>query len=115
MDNNLAEAEKLIAKFAKENIGFSEVALWQDPTIIQVLVDVKNFDKAIRIMKDKYSTNPQDIQPLVSLSAIYLKSGDKWAAIDQLKKIKAIKPEYTATVDKYIKDIEDGKDPTNTK
>ncbi len=108
-------AENLIADYAKDNKDFSPDVIWEDAMAIQSLVDMKYFDKAISIVKNKISKNPEDIQSIVSLSAIYLKQGNRWAAIEELKKIKVIKPEYSATVDKYIKDIQDGKDPTNSK
>lgn len=115
VNGNLNNAEIAVSDFAKLNSGFSPDTLWEDAMVIQSLVDMKYFDKAIAVVQNKINKSPGDVQSIVSLSAIYLKQGNRWAAIEELKKIKVIKPEYTATVDKYIKDIQDGKDPTNSK
>ena len=97
---------------AKKDPTFKKETIWQDPFVIQALMDIKDFDKAIEIAKNKVKNNPEDIQSLVSLSTVYLKQGDKESAIRELRKIKDIEPMYATEVDKYIQDIKDGKDPS---
>ncbi len=111
-DGKINDVDKILADYTQNNAGFNKNTVWSDPSVIQAMVDVKAFDKAISIAKQRVLDNPKDIQAEISLSVIYLKSGDKWSAIEELKKIKDIEPGYTADVDKYIKDIQDGKDPT---
>ena len=111
-NGKINEIDPLLVDHVKYEPAFKAESVWNDPVVLQALMDAKIFDKAITIAKKKVDDNPKDIQSLVSLSAVYLKSGDKWAAIETLKKIKAIEPGYSAEVDKYVKDIEDGKDPS---
>jgi O-antigen ligase len=111
-NGKINDVDQLLSDHVKYNSAFKAETIWNDPVILQALMDIKNFDKAIAIAKKKVDDNPSDIQSLISLSAVYLKSGDKWSAIEALKKIKMIEPGYASDVDKYIKDIQDGKDPS---
>ena len=111
-DNRLKDVDGILDDHAKLDPTFDKNTIWSDPVVIQGLMDVKAYDKAISIAKQRVASNPQDIQSLISLSAIYLKSGDRSSAIETLKVIKTIQPGYAADVDKYIKEIQDGKDPT---
>ncbi len=111
-DGKINDVDKVLTDHAQINPGFDKNTVWSDASVVQSMIDVKAFDKAIAIAKQRVLDNPKDIQAKVSLSAIYLKSGDRWSSIEELKKIKVIEPGYTAEVDKYIKEIQDGKDPT---
>ncbi|MEI6042226.1 MAG: O-antigen ligase family protein [bacterium] len=112
-NNKAGDIDALLNEQVKIDPTFKNDSVWADPMVLQALLDTKSFEKAISIAKQRIVNNPQDIQAVISLSAIYLKAGDRYASIEELKKIKALKPEYTADVDKYIKDIQDGKDPSS--
>ena len=106
------DVDKVLDEHAKLNPGFNKSTIWSDQVILQAMIDTKAFAKAISIAKQKVADNPGDVQSLISLSALYLKSGDRWSSVEELKKIKVLQPSYAADVDKYIKDIQDGKDPS---
>jgi O-antigen ligase/tetratricopeptide (TPR) repeat protein len=111
-NNKIKEIDPILDEHIKINPTFKRETIWNDPAILQALINVKAFSKAISLAKQKVAENPYDIQALISLSAVYLKSGDKWSSIEELKKIKKLEPSYSADVDKYIQDIKDGKDPS---
>ena len=117
-DNKIGDVDKILDDHAKDiNVikvdpTFDKITVWADPIIMQAMVDVKAFDKALSIAKKMVHDNPKDVKAEVSLSAVYLKSGDKWSAIEELKKVKILQPSYAADVDKYIKDIQEGRDPS---
>jgi tetratricopeptide (TPR) repeat protein len=112
-NNKTSEVDKILDDHAKLNPGFDKNTMWSDPVVMQALVDAKEFVKAISIAKQRVASNPKDVQAVISLSAVYLKAGDRWSSIEELKKIKLMQPSYADAVDKYIKDIQDGKDPSN--
>jgi len=111
-NSQIKEVDSVLDGHAKIDLAFKKESVWNDPIILQALIDTKAFGKAVAVAKQKVTDNPKDVQALISLSAIYLKSGDKWSSIEELKKIKLLEPSYAADVDKYIKDIQDGKDPS---
>ena len=113
-NNKLDQVDKLMIDQDKITPNFDKSAIWTDSSILQALADIKAFDRAISYAKQKVDANPKDVQSLVSLSVMYLKAGDRGLSIETLKKIKSLKPEYGATVDNYIKQIEEGKDPSAT-
>jgi len=111
-DSKMSDVDAVLDDHVKIDPSFDKNTIWSDSVVLQSLMDVKNYSKALEIAKQRVVKNPKDVQAEISLSAIYLKSGDRYSAIEELKKIKAIEPGYSADVDKYIKDIQDGKDPS---
>lgn len=111
-NNKIDSIDKVLDDKAKIDPTFNKNQFLSEPMIMQGFVEVKAFDKALAVAKQKVKDNPTDIQAQISLSAVYLKMGNRYASIEELKKIKLMEPRYASDVDKYIKDIRDGKDPS---
>jgi tetratricopeptide (TPR) repeat protein len=68
-------------------------------------------DKLIAIQKQRIIEKPDDIQPLISLAAGYLKIGQREKSIETLEEAAQKHPDYKSRVATWIEQIRAGQNP----
>lgn len=96
-----AEADALLTD------GFGTVVV-NDPRLLQVLVNIKRYDRVIEIWKMRVQQNPNDAQQHVGLAAAYFTTGDKTNAIAELQRAAQLNPSLAAQIQAVIAGIKDG-------
>lgn len=104
---NLTTFDALVAEGKINGIDLNS-----DARVIQALLETKNFTRLINIAKQKIAENPNDIQARVSAAAIYVKAGDRAAAIRELRAAIQLEPLFKDKAEEYIKIIQAGGDPS---
>ena len=99
--------DKTIAEGLANNVDVSV-----DPRVLQAFLDTKDFARLVATAKKAIEGKPKDPQVHISAAAIYLKAGDRAAAIKELQIAASLAPEFKAQSDKYIEIIRKGGDPT---
>ena len=110
---NINIVDTLVADKASSTPSFDSTDFWVDAGILQALADAKQFDRLIYVLKKSISKDPSNIGRRISLSAAYLKMGDRQSSVDVLREAQKVSTSSAATLEVYIKQIEAGKDPTN--
>lgn len=81
-----------------------------DERILSAYVTMSRWDRVIPIMKERVRFDDKNPQAYFSLAAAYLKAGDRFSAIAELQRAKAINPELVgAQVDALVQEIRAGK------
>jgi tetratricopeptide (TPR) repeat protein len=100
-----AGEDKLFNDLSK-TLSIEDIA--SDPRIANALLDTKNFKELIALLKINLGLNPKNPQAYASLSAAYMKSGDKEMAIEVLRELGNNIPSLKSQADKYIEQIKNG-------
>lgn len=90
--------------------GYGTVVV-DDSRILKTYFDLKMFDRVVEIWKVRVAANPTDLQTRVSLAAGYLAAGNRPAAVQVLRDAIAIDPSFKETGEKFISDIQAGRNP----
>ena len=72
------------------------------------LIEAKQVDKAVAVLRFNQQTHPASMNALDSLADAYLAAGDRAAAIAQAKRMLALKPDSRAAQEK-LKALSEGK------
>ncbi len=83
--------------------------LFTDQRIISLYVKNKQYDKAIAAYRDVLIKNPNDIDARSRLASVYYISNQLQKAINELKVLKTLSPQFNKEIDAAIKQIEEGK------
>ncbi len=85
-----------------------ESTLVTDDRITSALMNTKNYNALVQLLRRRIDLKPTDPQGYIGLSATYIKMGDKNSAIGVLRNLEATIPSSTDQAEQYIKGIEDG-------
>ncbi len=85
--------------------------VFSDGRIIQALIDTKQYSKITEIAKDRLEKDPNNPQVHLSVAALYLKTGNKQAAIKEIQKTIELAPDFKEQGLYYISEIRAGRDP----
>lgn len=93
---------------AKELLG-SEVV--DSELLLQAYAKASRFEEVIKILELRIKDNPNDGQLHLSLAAAYSESGYRNKAIEEIKKVIEINPEFKEQGEYYIQQIQAGRKP----
>jgi len=82
-----------------------------DDSVVRAYADVGNWRKVIEAMHARIAQNPQSIDDRMSLVGAYLKVEDRKSAVDVIREIISINPQFKDQGEVYIKEIEAGRNP----
>jgi len=94
---------------AGQILASSSPSIIHDSKIIQAYVVRKKYKKAISLLKDNLKNSPNDKQKLLSLAAVYSEAGYKIKAIETIKLIVKLYPDFKEQGDYYIREIRAGR------
>lgn len=104
-DGRVSEARKLLG---------DDLALLTDQRVLNALLDKKLYAEIISIANMKIASDPSNGQAYMSLAGLYLKMGRKAEAIAQIRKVIELVPDFKATGEFYISEINAGRDPSQS-
>lgn len=96
---------------AKQVLGDDLTSL-TDQRILEALLQQKHFDFIIEIANKKIAANPNDPQSHMSLAGLYLQMGRRADAVNEIRKVIELAPDFKDTGEYYIKEIQAGRDPS---
>jgi O-antigen ligase/tetratricopeptide (TPR) repeat protein len=91
-----------------------DLALLTDQRVLNALLDKKLYSEIIPIANLKIASDPTNGQAYMSLAGLYLKMGRRADAIAQIKKVIELVPDFKATGEFYISEINAGRDPSQS-
>jgi O-antigen ligase len=91
--------------------GMSEKQIVFDDRYITVLLAIKQFDQIISVVKKRIELDPGNLQHLITLTAAYLQADRRAEAVQTLKELIKLKPDFKDQGEYYIKEIEAGRNP----
>lgn len=95
-----------------DEVNQNKLDIIADGRFLQALYDTKNFALLVKIAKEKIEKTPNDAQTRLSAAAIFMKAGDRQAAVREIRKAIELAPEFKAQGEEYIKIIQAGGDPS---
>ncbi len=99
-------ADKLLIDGPKGD-GFGSV-LVDDPRMLQVYTNTKQFDRIIGIWKNRVAADPKNAQIHVGLAAAYFSQGDKEGAIGELQAAAKLDPNLAKQAESLVTQIQNG-------
>jgi O-antigen ligase/tetratricopeptide (TPR) repeat protein len=107
-DNNFAEARKILG---------NDINALNDQRILETLLEKKMINEVVELGKLKISSDPTNPQGYMSLAGLYLKIKRPADAIEQIRKVIELSPDFKQAGEYYISEIQAGRDPSqpNTK
>jgi len=99
---DLKEADNILS-------GLSLSTYLSEERIMRAYNATAQYNKILEIWKKRVELTPKDVQSYFSLSATYLKLGNKAEAVKTLEKVLTFSPELKIQIDQYIRDIWAGK------
>ncbi len=85
--------------------------VFSDGRVIQALIDTKQMSKLAEVASDRLAKDPNNPQVHLSVAALYLKMGNKQAAIKEIQKTIELAPEFKEQGLYYISEIQAGREP----
>jgi len=79
-------------------------AVFED-AFVPAYADLGQWDKVITIMKSRVAADPKNTQIRMNLVSAYFQSGNKTAAVAQLREMIALDPSFKVTGEQYIQQI----------
>ncbi len=98
---------------AKTLVG-DDMSVWTEPRVLQTLAETNNYQIIVDIAKQKIAAEPGNAQNHVSLAGAYLKLKQPTNAIAEIRKAIEIAPEFKEQGEGYIKEIQAGRDPSES-
>jgi len=102
-DDKFVEAKKILV---------DDINALADQRILETLVQKKMFNEIAEIAKLKISADPKNPQVYMSLAGLYLQMKKPADAIEQIKKVIEISPDFKQAGEYYISEIRAGRDPS---
>ncbi len=85
--------------------------LYYDDMLMNVYIQLKNFDKVAAVLQKKLSDGGDDPQMRLRLAAAYLEAGKNAESLVEIQKIIDTHPDFKAQGESYINQIRAGKKP----
>lgn len=101
---DLKLADSLLANFEERDVAFEE-------RILVAFSAIGDYSHTSEILKTRIKLDPENPQHYFSLAASYLKGGNKFAAISELRRVGEIMPAAKKQADYFIKEIQAGRNP----
>ncbi len=101
-----AAADQVLISGPKDQ-GFGSVVI-DDPRLLQVYTNTKQYDRVIAIWKTRVEASPKDSQIHIGLAAAYFAASDKANTIKELQTAASLNPAVAAQANTLIKQIQDG-------
>lgn len=102
-NDKFVEAKKILA---------DDINALTDQRILETLVQKKMFNEITEIAKLKIAADPRNPQVYMSLAGLYLQMKKPADAIEQIKKVIEISPDFKQAGEYYISEIRAGRDPS---
>ena len=91
--------------YGSETAGFYD-EIPPEPIFINAFVQRGQFDKVVKIWEKKIVENPNDAQSRLSLAAGYVELGEIEKAIEQIKKVVELSPDFKEKGEQLIRELE---------
>lgn len=105
--------QPVLLKALIEETTVNKIEITDDERFVQSLVDTKMFDILTGIVKKRIAQDPSNPQVHVTAAAVYLKAGNRAAAISELRIAIELEPRFKEQGESYIKTIQAGGDPSS--
>ena len=115
LDTNFGQAKELYAASAvyskkldvvKELYGSATPIV---DSIAKAYTNTGDYASALKIVRTEIVADPNNAATHLLIASIYVKEGDKVAAISELKKAETLDPKYASSADQLIKQLQTGK------
>lgn len=101
---------ELEAEFKSKGLEETDLDSWvSEDRIIMAYERVGRFGDIVEFLNRRLKRDPEVAQNYVSLAATYLKLGESSRAIQTLRMMSELMPQYESQVEGYIKQIQEGK------
>lgn len=98
-----SDAKKILA---------GDLSALTDERLINTLLQKKMYPEILEIAQLKISADPKNPQVYMSLAGLYLQLNRRTEAIAQIRKVMELAPDFKATGEFYISEIQAGRDPS---
>lgn len=102
--NNITLANEILAKIPEEKVAF-------DPRIFNAYVVAKRMPQAISILNTRIKLEPNNPQHHLLLAAVYLNDGQRAKAIQEIREVIRMNPDFKEQGEFYIREINAGRNP----
>lgn len=101
------ESNRVLKEVPKEVLNF-------DDRVVNVLMQLEKWNELVQVFTYRIEHGEDSLDNNMSLAVAYLRSGNRSRSIAVLERVKAKNPELGNQIDYYIKEIQLGRDPSQT-